>query len=352
MKQERTYGPDLVRSAAVTLVIAVHFFANVGFYDQPMAGGAMAVATLLRMCCMTCVPLFLLLSGYLCTGRKWSRTYPVGLAYVLAVYVLSSLTCMAFRAFWLGEEMVPLGILRRLLDFSGAPYAWYIEMYIGLYLLMPFVNAAWGALGEGERRALVVVLFLLSSLPRLTNVTNKLLPDWWVMLYPLTFYVMGAWLKERPVKASGPLLLAGWLGGAAAAVAMDWSLAKGGTFLWAGYVDYNSPFVVLEAVCLFSLLVRVNGEKTPGALRRVVGWVAKLSLPVYLVSYISDRLLYPRLNAAVPTLAGRLPFLVPVVLCDLALSALIALPIHYISDQAAKVMRRSVSKLLSKEDHL
>lgn len=32
------------------------------------------------------------------------------------------------------------------LDFTGSNYSWYIEMYIGLFLLAPFLNLAYGKL--------------------------------------------------------------------------------------------------------------------------------------------------------------------------------------------------------------
>ena len=343
MNTERDFSMDFVRLWAAALVIAVHFIAHTGFYDQPLIGPTMAVYAWLRMLFLPCVPLFLMLSGYFCIERRWSGKHLRGLLKVLLVYLLSAVLCLLFRAFWMKEPMRLSDALKMILAFTAAPYGWYVAMYAGLYLLMPFLNTLWHNLERREQGILLLILLLLVSLPGLTNLTFQILPDWWISLYPAAYYLLGAWLREPPERLTrlrGGWLLMGWCALAAAAAALRWAFAKGGTFTWMSYVDYNSPFVVGEALCAFSLLRRYRGECLPKCLRSAVSHVARLSLPVFLLSYIFDSLFYPVLNGRAETLKGRLPFLPLMVLAVLICSSLLA----QIVDAAAGGLLRLLSE--------
>lgn len=327
--KQRDFGLDLVRAAAGVLTLSVHFFLNSGFYDTPAAGKTMLAACMVRMLCMTCVPLFLLLTGYTCVGRKWSREYYRKLLPVLCVYVLAGAACLAFRVVWAGERFTLWGIVRQFTVYAAAPYGWYIEMYIGLFLLSPFFNAAWHTLGDGGKGALVLTLVGLTALPGAVNQYRELLPDWWVGVYPLTYYALGAWLREHPLRLKGWKLLACLLGLAALVGLKGYRTAGGGAYAWLPEDRWGSLALTLESVCLFSLLRRAKGERAPRPLGWCVARVAKLALPMYLVSYIADQIVYPVLAQAVPEAHKRL-FAMPVVVpVTVLFSLLLAQPIDW-----------------------
>lgn len=104
---KRSFGLDLVRAAAGVLVLSVHFFLNNGFYQTPAAGGTMLLACMARMLCMTCVPLFLVLTGYTCIHREWSKAYYRKLLPVLLTYLGASGICLVFRVAVLKEAISP-----------------------------------------------------------------------------------------------------------------------------------------------------------------------------------------------------------------------------------------------------
>lgn len=341
MTKQREFGLDLTRAAAVTLVLSVHFFMKVGFYATPIQGAGMAVAAVGRMACMTCVPLFMMLTGYLCIERQWSLGYYRKLLPILLAYVLAGCMCMLFSAVWLGDEITPLGAVRRLLDFSAAPYGWYIEMYIGLFMLSPFLNTAWKGLDDRGRLALVITMLMITSVPTVTNIIKwKILPSWWSGVYPLTYYVLGAWLREHPIRARGWALFLGWLGLSAAAGGLAFVVWQGSVFAYSEWSYWSSLLVVGETVCLFSLLVRCEGTGVPAPVRWCVGKLSQLSLPLYLLSYITDQLLYPRLTAAIPDMLGRFPWLPVTVLAGLIGAGVMAQAV----DWAVKALMRLVPK--------
>lgn len=342
MTKQREFGLDLARAAAAILVLSVHFFLNSGFYYTPLQGVGMALATMVRMACMTCVPLFMMLTGWLCIDRRWSLRYLLKLLPILLTYVLAGCACMVFNEVWYGMEITPLGAVRRLLEFSAAPYGWYIEMYIGLFLLAPFLNAAWRGLGGScGRLVLVITLLVVTAVPAVLNFRYKIVPSWWSNIYPLTYYFLGAWLREHPMRGKAWMLLLGWLGLSALTGGLICLRQQGQIFTGSDWNYYQSLLVVGETVCLFSLLVRCKGTGTPAPVRWCVGKLAQLSLPLYLLSYITDQLIYPRLMAAIPDMLGRFPWMPVVVLAGLLGAGVMAQAV----DWAVKALMRLLPKM-------
>lgn len=329
-RKQRAFGPDLVRAAAVLLVLSVHFFLNSGFYDQPLQGRGMLLSAVIRMACMTCVPLFLMLTGYLCCETRWSGGYYRRLIRVVLSYLLAGGACVAFRILWMKETLDVRGILRLFFSFNATPYAWYIEMYIGLFLLTPFLGAAWGALSRRARGALVVSLLCMTALPATLNAFVAVVPDWWVNIYPLTYFFLGAWLRTYPAACRGGWLVMGWAGFSAAAALVVRLMVGEGKFPFNTVNNWNSLFVVGESVCLFALLSRCSGERWPAPLRAAVSWLARVSLELYLLSYIGDRLLYPRLLAAGLTPGKRLLWMPVIVAANILLSGAMGQLLHWI----------------------
>ena len=69
--KNRNASLDLARLSALFCVVSVHFFLYTGFYVEPCTGWRMYLLTLARCSFMVCIPLFLLLTGYL-------LSYPTG----------------------------------------------------------------------------------------------------------------------------------------------------------------------------------------------------------------------------------------------------------------------------------
>lgn len=336
----RDFGLDAVRAGATVLVLAVHFFLNTGFYDVTMTGKTMALAAVARMMCMTCVPLFLMLTGYLCIQRTWSRDYYRKLLPILLTYLVAGALCLAFEGIWVGKETTVQIVLIRYLGFNASSYAWYLEMYIGLFLLSPFLNAAWNALKQREQLALVCTMLFLTALPTVTNLQETILPGWWTGIYPVTYYLLGAWLREHPVRLKSGWLLAGWVILAAAVGLLRYHMIAGQLFTWAEVSDWGSLFVLGETVCIFSVLRRAKEDRCPRPVCWCVRRVSKLSLCIYLISSISDQILYPYLRDAVPFVPHRMFFLPLMVVAGVVCSGLMGQVVDWIVKALLRLVPR------------
>lgn len=137
---KRVLKLDIIRIFALFCVICVHFLLNSGFYDTEVSGIKMYCLILSRSLFIICVPLFLILTGYLMNRKTISKKYYRGISRTLIIYIICSIIYSIFLKFYLKEEMTIKIFIERLLNFTGTEYAWYIEMYIGLFLLIPFLN--------------------------------------------------------------------------------------------------------------------------------------------------------------------------------------------------------------------
>lgn len=351
MSKQRTYGIDLARTVAICFVLAVHSFLYNGFYDQPLQGISMAVGMILRMAFISAVPLFLILTGFLCINRRWSKGYYRKLLPVLLVYLLASIVCILVRKFWVGEAISFLGFFRRILDFSGAPYGWYVEMYIGLFLIMPFLNAGWGALDDRKKKVLVITLAAMTALPPLINQVYQIVPEWWTGIYPLTYYFLGAWLREHPIQAKRRWLFLGWIG-IAALVGMVYyvqhQIMRPGEVFYSWDYNYRASLpTLLQSVCLFSCLQQFDGSRTPAPVKWCVNRIAKITLPIHLISYVTDILIYPVLCRLVPTVALRICLLPVMVLINLIISGIMAQVIDWVSNGIMKLVPEEKNERVS-----
>ncbi|MCI8538312.1 MAG: acyltransferase family protein [Oscillospiraceae bacterium] len=330
-EQKRDVSLDLIRALAAFLVLSVHFFLNNGYYYTPMVGKKMLLMTVVRTGFMVCVPLFLLLSGCLCRNKQLTKRYYLGLGRVLLTYGLAALFCLGFRCLYLQQPFSATWAGKELLAFTAAPYAWYVEMYIGLFLLIPFLNLMYNGLtSRRQKEVLIVTLLCLTSLPALTNLRHKLLPSWWQEIYPIAYYFLGAYLGEYKPKVSwkwgvpllGLVVLAG--GG------YNYISCYGGLFRWEDYNNWFGPGIVASAALVFLLLRQLPWDKLPGWCRWLISKGAGLSLSLYLVSWCYDQMFYPILAQHVPNMPDRLFYYIAIVPAVYLCSALTAQVLEWI----------------------
>lgn len=284
--KRREPGLDLLRALGLLAVVSFHFFLYNGFYARPQTGLSMAAADVALTLTISCNGIFMMLTGYLKCEKRPTAAYYRSLLPLLTSYFLASLGNLAFRTFYLHEALDAAAWIRGLLNFSGAYYGWYVEMYLGLHLLAPVLNLALERL-EGKKQ----MLWLLGTLVLVTVLPaeSKLLPDYWVKLYPLAYYCAGAAIrKHRPAVSSGLCLLSAVL--TALTMGLISFLAAGGEDYRAGYAPvFGGMGIFLQTTLLFLGLYRV---RLPRHVAGLVRLVAIVSFEAYLISYLFDRTVY------------------------------------------------------------
>ena len=195
---KREPGLDLLRCIALLFVVTFHSFLNNGYYSESQVGISMWLAGSFRWLSVSCIGLFLMLTGYLKSEKTDVKACYRGLVPVLLGYLLAAVISIPIRHFVFGDVQTFSAWLTRLFSFSAVYYGWYVEMYIGLVLLCPFVNIILRHLQS--TKALLgfgMLMLVITALPGATP--RVVFPDYWRSIYPLTYYILGAILN--PMKA-------------------------------------------------------------------------------------------------------------------------------------------------------
>ena len=318
-KNDRIAGLDIVRTVAAFFVVCVHFFLNCGYYSAPLEGTAMFFATYGRWLFLTCVPLFLLMTGYFKINKKFGKAHYKSLIPILIAYVVISIIKIIASNYLYGTVYTFSDAVRNILNYQ---MAWYVGMYISLMLLVPFLNIMWHALDLKMKRILIVSLLFISTLYPLVKFVA---PSYWQMLYPLAYYFIGAYIKENQPKIKK------WIGLLILAVILlletlgVFRYSNGAAFKWdfLGAVDngYNALPIVASTVIVFLCLYNIKVKSK--VLCYISQKISSVSFEIYLFAGIFDAYIYFYAKRYILEGAAFIPYFLPLVLMSF-IGALIA----------------------------
>ena len=338
--KERNLNLDLTRCLALLMVPIMHSLDHTGLYDQQLYGAANQFMIAVKTLFTTCIPLYVLLSGFLNNKKALSARYYLGLIRILGVYLLCGIACLAFEQCSGIAHRSPAEMVSALVNFSCSDYAWYIMMYFGLFLMIPFLNMAYhGLKTQRQKLVLVATFFALSILPSLLNLYFQLYSLWWARLYPLCYYFTGAYLSEYMPKARPGRWAAALLAFLAAySVFFYFHYDANGAALIGVYQD-TFPVYILS-VLLFVILFRLPLDTVPGVAAALLRKVSDLTLPAYLLTWITDSLIYPVLKAALPEGPARYPWLLLTVPLSLVSALLMAQVVDWVFAPVNRLTKR------------
>ena len=329
--KHRDTGLDVTRLLAFLFVVNVHAFVYNGFYSTVIDGPSDALLIFFRILFGCCVALFLMLSGYLMCGKQVDLeqkgvfgSYLRKASGVLLTYVLCALTIALVRRFYLCQAMTWREIFFSI--FSFGQYSWYINMYLGLYPMIPVLNLIWAhAGGKRAHRTIVCCLLALTTLPsflngfdfttpgvllrpRLYEVRTQILPNWWEGLYPVTYYFLGAYLRthvQMKQLRTGKLLALLLLCLSAFTVFNLWQ-SWGRTIYLGAWLDNPGWQNAVVAVLVFLTVNSIRFPRPRPWVEKLLALLSELTLGAYLLSWIPDQLVYPMLFARVADSTARM----------------------------------------------
>lgn len=291
----RICGLDLVRVSAIFFVIAHHFFVLYTPYrNVTFQGLSLCLQGMINSVFMVGVPLFMMLTGYLNINKTPVKKYYRGMVRVLVAYLIFSVVTILFHAYYLGEERSFVQWILGILNFSAIPYAWYIEMWIGLALLTPFLNYLWHAIPTMREKLLLIgSFFVMTSLPDLGNRYGvHLFPAYFVQAcYPLMFYFMGTFIREYQPTIKTWVGCVVILGMALITPVFNVVVYRGSHDVVEIAGGPGGVFYTWIAVAVFLMLYRRDISIKP--IKRWVTHCSMVSLEMYLCCWMFDQLYYP-----------------------------------------------------------
>lgn len=337
MKQ-RNINLDILRCIGLVYIVGLHFFHNINFFNEPILGASRYFGIILKNMFTSCVPIFLMITGYFMHKKVFSGKYYLGLGKVLTLYGLACIPIWIFRTLYYNEVFTIRSLFQSFVSFEG--YCWYVGMYIGLYCMIPFLNVMYHQLENIQNKKILIGTFIaFTSLPSLTNLfIPNLIPRNFESIYPITYYFLGAFLSEYAHhikwKASRLFLLYGGI------------VLLGGTFVnicvtgrmyyeALVFINYENILAVVSSIVLFLAILKCDFSKLPKPACSIIETVSTASLQIFAVSHIFDTLVYKEVNARLFTYEEKLmhlPLLIIIILgCSFAIAYIIQIIYNYIN---------------------
>lgn len=347
-KARRDINLDAIRCLSLFFVLAVHFLTHCGIYTAGYTGIAAFLSDTLRNFYAPALGVFIMLNGFLQYRRKLSSYYYLGILRLYEMYLLCAVAHILYDIFYLGTDMGMQDILGAILNFRTGEYSWYILLYNGLFLFIPFLNLSYNNLQHrGHKRVLILSLFFISALPAsFLNAFFSTTAYWWQRIWPIMFYFMGAYFGEyRPrisAKKAGLIYFA---------VLMLFSVYN--------YVLYNpnSPFfgtstksfqyaheslqIAVMAPLLFLWIMNIDMSGCPAAIEKVLSVISRYTYGIFLFSSLTDAFIYLWLCRFIPDVGMRylaFPVAVPI-------SYASALLLAWLGDKLVNLMDKLIRPL-------
>jgi len=353
----RNFKLDWIRITALFSLISYHYLYYIGFYEEPCNGTQMLILCMLRVLFSVNIPLFLLLTGYLQTTKKLVKGYYKKCLRTVWIYVLCCVVSAIYRFVVGGISITLYGFIRSLLDFSGCPYAWYVEMYLGLFLMIPFLNILYHNLpSKGWKQILILTFIALTTLPSFLNVYRfeelqwwaspqssseyfKIIPSWWMAVYPITYYFIGNYIREYGLKVkrslcAGIILIISVLMGC-----YGYWRSTAAPYNWGPWQDWNSWVNVLMGVLVFVFILNGKEHDVTMLETRVLPTVSKCVFGAYLLSWIAEDVVYHHIPLERFEIPNRIVFY-PIVILVMLISLLLSMVVNMIYDYALIGIRR------------
>ena len=368
--KKRDIGLDLIRIVAFISVVAIHFFLNSGYYNEPVVGKRMYIMTLGRTFFGICVPLFMLLSGYLMVNKSISiekktlLNYYKKISKVLGTYIIATGFIIVYKMV-ISHDIVNIkGALLNLLGYNQ--YSWYVNMYIGLYLLIPFLNLLWNNIEDKSGHFILVVILVIMTIapsvfniynleeagmlvrPYLTATYNRIIPDWWMGIYPITYYYIGAYIKHyvETKKISTKKVFILLIGAIFLFGANNIWRSYSREFFWGTWCDWGSLQDTVETILVFLLInsidYKVNDKKG-----KVIAKISNLTFGAYLLSWIPDNIFYSRMSERIVEVPSRMKYCVLMVIIVATVALMLSWGVQRVQ-QILKFMHQKVCGMIYK----
>jgi surface polysaccharide O-acyltransferase-like enzyme len=239
------------------------------------------------------VPLFIILTGYLNTRKVVSAEYYKGCIRVLFSYILISIVAVIFRKYYLHEPLSWVNGGGYILNFEAIMYAWYIEMWIGLFLLTPFLNILYKHIPtRRQKQILIITLFIMTALPNFCNRYGLyLLPEFWKQCYPLLFFFIGCYIHEYKPTINIKFAWGIIIGICLINPIFNTLFVHHRDLIEISGNPQRDIFGVVMATVFFLLLYKWNCDWN--FIKKALNKISVLSLDMYLFSYMFDAAVYP-----------------------------------------------------------
>lgn len=235
------------------------------------------ITNFIRSFTMVAVNTFVLLTGYFGTNRNWKKLFKLDLRVCFYTWIGFGFA-VAF-----GIHTISLSKDIQLLFPVITKQYWYVTVYLVLCILSPYLNMFLENASEKMLKSAIlcggVVLYVIATFCFLIN-ANQIVTDAgygivnFVYLYCLGYYIRNYYVDKHSATFYFSIYLIACLSTFAVNAAMSYIMG----FYFNSMISYNTIFTLVGAVGLFMCFMHLEIKEN-----RIINWLAKHSLSVYLV---------------------------------------------------------------------
>lgn len=286
MSEKRNSAFELLRIIVMYMVVMCHCMLSTAENMGPVLGAIDNIGWGVSAFTVCCVNVFFLISGYFYheSSNTFSRLIKIWgktIFYSIVIYCIFSLLQGSFS--W-GEAV------QYLFPVMGKKY-WYIQTYIVLMLLSPYIYTGISGLSDKEHFRLIVILLIFFSFHQTFIKVTKTLDttQGFGIIWGVCLFIIGNYLRKKSSdikrRIPGGVFLLGYALISGAIFCSNYFIVKydiaQGVTSRANFYAYNSMTVFLQSVCLFCFFITLSDKLGNVG---IINYFSKNILAAYLIS--------------------------------------------------------------------
>ena len=208
VRSTRNLNIELLRILAMLMVVYCHMIIHIDFTDgvsrivlPTYPGWKSAISFTIVQYGQVGVSIFFMISGYFLVKKQfsWKRIFSTWFQMFLYAVLCLVIAIVAKQFFTLPFGMNELLSRSQSLDtvlWSLCPFLynsyWFIDAYILMLLLSPFINTVYAHMSQKQILALIALLMFIGTWPLFFNKANH----WNNVAYAVLGYVIGAYIRS------------------------------------------------------------------------------------------------------------------------------------------------------------
>ena len=289
-------GINITKTIACISVILLHYTQY--FYSTVNNSTVFVLLHSFRWIVFGCIGYYCLCAGFLQYKKTFSKKYYKKIIKILVLFLIYCTLSFIFihKPSNLSFSSIYQGITYYFFEFKG--YYWYMAMYFGLYLIIPFLNMIIANTTKKQHLFLIIISIILFSGHDFIMQARDIQPFFSNInisgyyssdLFPLTYYFIGAYINKYNINISKNISSFIFLIFLFLHAYCDLRYTHIHNYNLSDHIytfnQYGNIFTIIT--CVTSMLIFKNIKLKYTS--KFISFIAKYTLPVYLGLGIMDK---------------------------------------------------------------
>ncbi|WP_371926462.1 acyltransferase family protein [Sebaldella sp. S0638] len=279
----RNLGIDLIKIFAITFVLGIHFLNVNHFLETPFNNFPIFFQGFLRNLFILCVPLFIMSTGYLQNQKSISNRFYKKISSFILTYCLYVTLFIIYKTLFLNIPMNFFEVISFYFIFPGI--FWFFGMFIGLYLIIPFLNIIINSVTKKQFFLLIFILIFATCLQTIFE-SFKIGQTFWYNIFPICYYCLGAFINKYKPNIKRIHLISLLIFSLIFTTFID-ILISGGNIFFGISSNYSSIFTIINSVLFFLSFYNLKRKSFA-----MTSFISSITLNIYLSTAIADNITY------------------------------------------------------------